>query len=79
MQPIIQARVDEWISVCKRYADEGKIIDWGLWSQSLAYDVISDLSFGKPLGFVKTETDVDGLLLAFQLSFPLSGMIARLP
>lgn len=79
MEPIIQERVDEWIAINRRYADEGKEINWYDWCQSLAYDVVGDLVFGKKFGFVETESDVDNLLHSFYETVPLAGFIIRIP
>jgi len=44
----------------------------------LAYDVISEVGFGAPFGFVQTGTDVGGLIKGFHDGLPAFGMMARL-
>ncbi|KAA8894152.1 cytochrome P450 [Sphaerosporella brunnea] len=79
MQPLMQKRVDEWIEKSWEYANEGTAIDWSKWTQSLAYDVITELVFGAPIGFVKTKTDVYGVLQQFKQATPYIGILNRLP
>lgn len=79
MKPIIQTRVSEWTAKNKKYADSGKAIDWTEWTQALAYDVLSELVFGEPFGFIATESDVHGLLREFYQAIPYAGTLVRLP
>ena len=75
----MQARIDAWIATTKRYDAEDKVVEFGMWAQALGYDIISELVFGKPIGFVAQERDVDSLLSAFTSAFPFFGIVVRLP
>ena len=44
----------------------------------MAYDVISEIAFGKPFGFVETSSDVGGLVQGFHDGLPMFGLLARL-
>ena len=43
------------------------------------YDTITDLLFGKPLGFVRQGADVDGLLATFRNTGWVIGLMALFP
>lgn len=43
-----------------------------------AYDVISEIAFGKPVGFVPQGRDIDGLIQAFHDGLPAFGVLGRL-
>jgi hypothetical protein len=44
----------------------------------MAYDIISEVGFGAPFGFVKTGSDVSGLIKGFHDGLPIFGLMARL-
>jgi cytochrome P450 len=44
----------------------------------MAYDIISELGFGAPLGFVDAGKDVHGLIQGFHDGNPLFGIMARM-
>lgn len=79
MRPIIQARVDEWTEKNRKYAREGKIIDWAMWTQSLGCDIITELVFGAPLGFVSSESDVFELLGQYEKVDPYVAAMQHMP
>ena len=41
----------------------------------MTYDVISDIGFGGPLGFIEQGRDVEGLIQGFRDSLPLFGLM----
>ena len=44
----------------------------------MAYDVISEIGFGAPFGFVDSGSDVGGLIQAFHDGLPMFGVVSRL-
>lgn len=44
----------------------------------MAYDVISEIAFGAPLGFVEGGTDVSGLIQGFHDGLPFFAVMSRL-
>lgn len=44
----------------------------------MAYDIISEVGFGAPFGFVETGSDVGGLIQGFHDGLPAFGLMARL-
>ena len=44
----------------------------------MAYDIISEVGFGSPFGFVEKGEDVGGLIQGFHDGLPAFGLMARL-
>lgn len=44
----------------------------------MAYDIISEIGFGAPFGFIEKGEDVAGLIKGFHDGLPAFGMMARL-
>lgn len=44
----------------------------------MAYDIISEIGFGAPFGFIETGTDVGGLIKGFHDGLPAFGLMCRL-
>ena len=44
----------------------------------MAYDIISEVGFGAPFGFVEKGDDVSGLIKGFHDGLPAFGVLARL-
>lgn len=63
----------------ERFATTGKKLDFGEWSKWFMYDVVTDVTFGEPIGFVREGKDIGKLLQAFHELAPLAGLIAALP
>ncbi|KAF8456860.1 cytochrome P450 monooxygenase [Kalaharituber pfeilii] len=80
MENLVSERIVEWTAQLGRlFADTGNVLDFSMWSQFLAYDVITELGFGESMGFVRRATDVGGLIKCFHYALPAIGSLARLP
>ena len=44
----------------------------------LAYDVIGEIGFGAPFGFIRTASDFSGMIKNFEDGAPLFGLLGRL-
>lgn len=42
----------------------------------MAFDIISEIGFGAPFGFVETGTDVGGLIQGFHDGLPIFGFVS---
>ena len=78
-RPFITACVAQWTSLLSSYAEKGQEVDWSKTTQCLAYDVISGLVFGEPIGFTERGEDKYGLLAQVAQSFPIIGPLSRMP
>ncbi|KAF2396049.1 flavonoid 3',5'-hydroxylase [Trichodelitschia bisporula] len=78
MEPNIDAGIAGWALKLDKFAASGERFDFALWSTFFAYDVISDIGFGAPFGFVESESDVGGLIQGIHDGMPVFGLLARL-
>lgn len=84
MEHHIDERINEWIlKLDELYAGRDsekkkKYFDFTPWTNYVAYDVLSDAVFGEHFGFVRTASDVGGLIEAFQEAMCVGGIFGRL-
>lgn len=62
-----------------KFAQTGKELDFACWARWFVYDLVTELSFGAPIGFIKHEKDVGGLIQSFHNMAPMAGFVAALP
>lgn len=78
-EPLLDIRVDHWIKTLQqRFADTGEPFDFSPWAVYMAYDIISEMAFGAPLGFVKNGADINGLIQGFHDGLVTFGLLCRL-
>lgn len=58
---------------------ESKPFDFGRKAQYLTLDVISDVAFGEPFGFLATDSDVHGYIKTTEENLPAIIMVTVLP
>jgi hypothetical protein len=64
---MFEGYVDSTMSVLfdqldNRFVQTGGICDFGAWLQMFAFDVMGELTFSKPLGFLENGGDRDGVM-----------------
>ena len=63
MEPIIDRRVEAWLKqLDTKFAATRNTFDFSMWATYLVFDIISEVAFGKPFGFVDEARDVSGLI-----------------
>jgi len=78
MEPLIDNRMRHWAGCMGTlFADTGKQFDLCDWSVFMAYDIVSEIGFGKEIGFVDAAGDVDGLIQGFHDGMTAFGLLAR--
>ncbi|RPA73663.1 cytochrome P450 [Ascobolus immersus RN42] len=60
-----------------RFAAQKKACDFALWAQYFAYDVVTDVAFGRAVGFVEAGKDVAGLVGNFHRNLPVGNILVR--
>ncbi|KAJ5698795.1 Cytochrome P450 E-class group I [Penicillium macrosclerotiorum] len=76
----VDDRIAQWTSVLtSRFAETGQELDFAAWSQWFAYDMICQLSFGEPIGFVSQGRDVENLIENFHQMAPFAAVVGALP
>ncbi|KAK5169723.1 uncharacterized protein LTR77_005701 [Saxophila tyrrhenica] len=79
MEPLVDARMKDWMDKMEEnFADTGKKFDFAPWAVFMAYDIISEIGFGAPIGFIEQGKDVDGLIQGFHDGLPAFGLLGRL-
>lgn len=58
--------------------DEDQILT-GILARWFAYDMICQLSFGEPIGFIKQARDVENLIENFHKMAPFAAIVGTLP
>lgn len=62
----------------KRHADTGVPLDFTLWLQYFAFDVIHEIAYSKPMGFIKKAGDIGGILAALETWFQYIGPVSTM-
>ncbi|KAJ5082376.1 hypothetical protein N7532_011419 [Penicillium argentinense] len=79
MEPLIDARIKEWSNkIDDTFVKSGEAFDFSWWAVYMAYDIISEIGFGAPFGFIKKGEDIGGLIQGFHDGLPAFGLLARL-
>ncbi|ROT39950.1 flavonoid 3',5'-hydroxylase [Sodiomyces alkalinus F11] len=79
MEPLIDEQIENWIyKLDEKFAGTGEKLDFAPWAVYMAYDVISSVGFGAPVGFIEKGEDVSGLIQAFHDGLVPFGLMARL-
>ncbi|KAI8624584.1 cytochrome P450 [Xylariaceae sp. FL1651] len=79
MEPLMDTLIEQWIKKLDLlFAQTGEKFDFAPWSVYLAYDIIGDIGFGGPFGFVSQAKDVEGLIQGFHDGSVPFGLMARL-
>ncbi|KAI3317589.1 cytochrome P450 [Xylariaceae sp. AK1471] len=79
MEPLLDRLIEQWIKkLDQSFAQSGNKFDFAPWSVYLAYDIIGDIGFGAPFGFVEHGKDLGGLIQGFHDGSMPFGLMARL-
>ncbi|KAK7415449.1 hypothetical protein QQX98_005900 [Neonectria punicea] len=87
MEPLIDAHISHWIfrldtlfasTDTKTRENEGKPFDFCPWAVYMAYDVVSEVGFGAPFGFVAQGRDVAGLIKGMHDGLVPFGIMVRM-
>ncbi|KOS41781.1 hypothetical protein ACN38_g7339 [Penicillium nordicum] len=79
MEPLVDARINQWTTTLnEKFAKSGEAFDFAWWAVYMAYDIISEIGFGEPFGFIEKGEDIGGLIQGFHDGLPAFGLLARL-
>ncbi|KAJ5409605.1 uncharacterized protein N7487_003964 [Penicillium crustosum] len=79
MEPLLDARINAWTTkLNEKFAKSGEAFDFAWWAVYMAYDIISEIGFGEPFGFIEKGEDIGGLIQGFHDGLPAFGLLARL-
>ena len=76
----VDDHIEELCSLFREKFAKTKLpLDFACWAQWFVYDLVTQLGFGKAVGFVKEGKDVGGLIQSFHDMAPMAGLVAALP
>ncbi|KAJ5770959.1 uncharacterized protein N7511_003010 [Penicillium nucicola] len=79
MEPLLDMRIQQWTSkLNEKFIKTGEAFDFSWWAVYMAYDIISEIGFGEPFGFIEKGEDIGGLIQGFHDGLPAFGLLARL-
>ncbi|RSL69863.1 hypothetical protein CEP53_002055 [Fusarium sp. AF-6] len=79
MEPLIDINIQAWMDkLQEKFASTQEAFDFAPWAVYMAYDIISEVGFGAPFGFVEAGKDVEGLIKGFHDGLTPFGIMARL-
>lgn len=78
MEPLVDERIEQWLGRLGALFGNGENFDFAPWAVYMAYDIISEIGFGKPIGFVESGSDIGGLIQGFHDGLVPFGLMARL-
>ena len=79
MEPLVDTRIEDWVEALDtRFVNSNSPFDFAPWAVFMAYDIISEVGFGAPLGFVEKGEDIGGLIQGFHDGLPAFGLMCRL-
>ena len=78
---VLEPMTNECIRVFMRkmYEHQGEPIDFGVWLQWYAFDVITSLTFSNSMGFMEREEDVSGIINALDQRHVYTATIGEAP
>ncbi|KAK1532130.1 flavonoid 3',5'-hydroxylase [Colletotrichum costaricense] len=77
MEPLLDKHIERWMSRLDAFATSGTKMDFAPWTVYLAYDIVSEVGFGQPFGFIEQGKDVEGLIQGFHDGLVPFGILAR--
>ncbi|KAL7776861.1 hypothetical protein CFE70_007281 [Pyrenophora teres f. teres 0-1] len=62
MEGLVDLRIEQWVDRLDGMFRDGKKFNFAPWAVYVAYDIISEIGFGAPIGFIERGSDIDGLI-----------------
>ncbi|KAJ5375210.1 hypothetical protein N7517_007216 [Penicillium concentricum] len=78
-EPFVDKTIHTLFGRLDEFVAEAKVCDIAAWLQYYAFDVIGELTFSKPLGFLEKGTDIDGIIVALEHMLDYAGKIGQMP
>jgi hypothetical protein len=79
IEPKIDSNIRDFMRLLGSYADKKTPVDLGRKVQYFTLDVISDLAYGAPFGFVETDTDVYEYIQTTEKNLPMVMVVTVFP
>ncbi|OLN87949.1 Pisatin demethylase 1 [Colletotrichum chlorophyti] len=77
MEPLLDRHIERWVRKLDDFARTDARVDFAPWAVYLVYDIVSEVGFGEPFGFIEQGKDVEGLIQGFHDGLVPFGILAR--
>lgn len=71
---VVENLVQDWIEQLR----VRQTVDFGLWSQLLTFDIITEIAYGRRMGFIEKGADVDGYVRAMDIGYRMLAIVGPL-
>lgn len=79
-EPLVDSTMKVFIDQTRRrYCDTGRSCNFSQWLQYVAFDVIGELTWGKRLGFIERDEDVEGIVAFVSKFLRYAAPIGQMP
>lgn len=79
MEPLIDGQIKQWIDKFdSTYATTGEAFDFCPWTIYMAFDVVAEVGFGAPFGFINQGRDIGGLIKGMHDALIPFGIMTRM-
>ncbi|KAJ5082506.1 pisatin demethylase [Penicillium argentinense] len=78
-EPLVESTETLFFRKLEKLVEEERSFDLGTWLHWFATDVIMEITFGKRVGFLEREEDVDGILATIEKRFWYVAVTGQLP
>ncbi|CEJ56131.1 Putative Cytochrome P450 [Penicillium brasilianum] len=78
-EPFVDKTIQTLFKKLDEFVTGNEVCDIAVWMQYYAFDVIGEMTFSKPLGFLEKGGDVDGIIAAIEHMLDYSGKIGQMP
>ncbi|KAH8787823.1 cytochrome P450 [Diaporthe sp. PMI_573] len=79
-EPLVDSTIKTFLGELRtRFVDPRKSCDWGTWLQYFAFDVVGEITFSTRLGFLESDTDVEGIMNEIWKWFEYVAVVGQIP
>ncbi|EXJ91225.1 hypothetical protein A1O1_04335 [Capronia coronata CBS 617.96] len=78
-EPLVDSTASLFMSKLDEFAAIGAILDFGVWLQRYAFDVIGEVQFSQKLGFLASGTDIQGIMADIRSKIGYLGRVGQIP
>ncbi|ODM20225.1 hypothetical protein SI65_03278 [Aspergillus cristatus] len=78
-EPFVDTTIRNLFKRLDEFVENEKGCDIAIWMQYYAFDVIGELTYSKPLGFLEKGRDVDGIIASLEKMLDYAGKIGQMP
>ncbi|RFU34119.1 hypothetical protein B7463_g2203, partial [Scytalidium lignicola] len=79
LTPYIDKAIDSLLSKLNQYAEGSGQVNLGDWLHYFAFDVLGEVAFSRPFGFLHSGVDVEGAIHAIDQSQWYNGIVSQVP